>query len=59
MAAAYVQQGWQLEVAGHLQLRFEQILLARLVQVFEVVVQAELAHGAKPWVAAQALQALA
>ncbi|MNR42255.1 hypothetical protein D3C85_1607520 [compost metagenome] len=45
MAAAHVQQGGQFEVAGHLQLRFEQLLLAGLVQVFEVIVQAKLAHG--------------
>lgn len=48
MAAAYVQQRGQFEVAGHLQLRFEQVLLACFVQVFEVVVQAKLTHGAQP-----------
>lgn len=59
MAAAHVQQGGQFEVASQLQLCFEQRLLARLVQVFEVVVQAELTHGAQPRVTVQALQPLA
>ncbi|MNP41778.1 hypothetical protein D3C76_1354980 [compost metagenome] len=59
MAAAHMQQDGQREVTTHLQLCFEQCLLARLVQVFEVVVQAELAHGAQPRVAAQALQPFA
>ncbi len=45
VTTTHVQQCGQFEVAGHLQLRFEQRLLAGLVQVFEVIVQAKLAHG--------------
>ena len=54
-----MQQGGQLEFDGEFQLRLEQLLLPRAVQLFEKVVQADLAHCAEPGVPRQALQPVA
>ncbi|RMQ85813.1 hypothetical protein ALP97_200286 [Pseudomonas salomonii] len=56
MAAAYVQQGWELEVHGQFQLRFKQALLAFAVQLLEEVIQADLTDGAQLPMAVQAGQ---
>ncbi|MOA57639.1 hypothetical protein D3C78_1818540 [compost metagenome] len=54
-----MQQRWQLEVAGQLQLGFEQFLLTLLVQCFDEVIQAELAHRAQALIAPQPFEPVA
>ncbi len=56
MGAAHVQQHRQIEVDRQLQLPFEQGLLAGVVRVVDVEIQADLADGAELRLAVQALQ---
>ena len=59
VGAAHVQQGGQFEFPRQLQLGFEQRLLGRLVRLFHVMVEADLAHRAELGMAGPLRQALA
>ncbi|GAO95186.1 hypothetical protein PSA5_20735 [Pseudomonas syringae pv. actinidiae] len=59
MTAAHMQQGRQIEVGRQLQLRLEDFLLAHLVQMIDVVIQANLAHCAQLRMAFEAGQPVA